>query len=345
MSDIRITYSFRYVGVPVQTFLKCLTISQSHFVTISGAEHCTRNALIRWRPLQLLAVEHVPAQPVPRVLPGRYSCYINTNNACTLSLLPEYLPKGPVDATRMRNFAEARLAQLKADQELVNDKYKFIAHLESITGDIIGMNKHKVDLVNSGNNKERSNNLVPANPFSLPQVIFNTDSINSEDYKLPCNDSLAKLKQLRESLNRFNVSDANANNDEKRVSFVYPSEDKIDTDQFRNIEPIDARTSSKPLEFNLDTDYNITNSGKFAVGGIISTENAPKSNYESIPQPKFTDEIDFSGNWKGSKGSNTNSNRYPAPFTSGGSSVTNKSLDLSGLSTEKLKEINAKFSS
>ena len=246
----------------------------------------------------------------------------------------------------MRNFAEVRLAQLKANQELVNDKYKFIAHLESITDDIIGMNKQKIAPLNSGNNKERVSNLVPANPFSLPQVIFNTDSINLEDYKLPCNDSLTKLKQLRESLNRFNVSDANANNDEKRVSFVYPSEDKIDNDQFRNIDPIDARTCSKPVEYNnLDNDFTIINSGKFAVGGIISTENVPKSNHESILQPKFTDEIDFSGNWKGSKSSNTNSNRYSAPFTSGGSSVTNKSLDLSGLSTEKLNEINAKFSS
>jgi len=242
----------------------------------------------------------------------------------------------------VRNFAEARFAQLKANPELVNDKYKFIAHLESITDGIIGMNK-KSDQMTSGSSAVRDNHHPATSQFSIGHTVFNTDSINLENYKLPGNESLSKLKQLRESFNGYNVMSASVNNDEKRVSFVYPNDDKVENDDSKNTNPIpqvDKSLSSKPEVSTRDDDFTIpSNSGKFAVGGIISTENLPKiSREEIILQPKLTDEIDFSGNWKGSK-STTGNNRYSAPLASGGSSSLNKSLDLSGLSTEKLKEI------
>lgn len=257
-----------------------------------------------------------------------------------------YLPKGPVDAVKVRNFAEGRLARLRASQELVNDKYKFIAHLESITDGIIGMNKEKIDQVTSGNNSERDHHLTATTTFPLAQIVFNTDSISLEDYKLPCNDSLSKLKQLRESFNKFNAINTSINNEEKRVSFVYMNDDKVGYDEFRNTNPItelDKISSFKSEESTLDNNFaRPNNSDKFAVGGIISTENLPKSNRdESILQPKLTDEIDFSGNWKGSKTANGNNRYSTTPLISGGSRILNKSLDLSGLSSENLKDINA----
>jgi len=209
------------------------------------------------------------------------------------------------------------------------------------------MSQQRTDPVNTNENTERSSRLAAVNPFSQPQAVFRSGEINLDDFKMPCNDSLTKLKQLRESLNRFNAADANINNDEKRVSFVYPSDNNIDNDQCRNVDPTDKvhAGASKPEVLNVENDYVLNNSGKFSVGGIISTENVPKNNREeSILLPKLTDEIDFSGNWKASKVSNGNGSRYSEPFISGGSSAMNKSLDLSGLSTEKLKEINVKFS-
>lgn len=116
----------------------------------------------------------------------------------------EYVPSGPCEISRVRQFSEAKLRALTESPALMNDKTKFMDWMESLTNDILGISSERSSITaRQGKPLPSDNETAPSSSSSSSSLKFNSGYISQPidaSMREPSYTALGKLQQIRQNV-------------------------------------------------------------------------------------------------------------------------------------------------